>query len=60
MFSLDLGSGESCGHAVPAGVAEAVTSARAYPRPVVPIQRQPAKMRWQRMAMHAPASERRR
>jgi hypothetical protein len=48
------------GVAVPASVAEASASARAYPQAVVPIRRQPAKMRWQRMAMNAPASERRR
>jgi anti-sigma B factor antagonist len=48
------------GVAVPASVAEAAASARAYPQAAVPIRRQPAKMRWQRMAMDAPASERRR
>ena len=48
------------GVAVPASVAEAAASARAYLPAVMPIRRQPAKMRWQRMAMNAPASELRR
>jgi anti-sigma B factor antagonist len=57
---------EDDGVAVPASVAEAAASlaeAAASPeasRPVVvPIRRQPAKMRWQRIAMDAPAPQRR-
>jgi anti-sigma B factor antagonist len=41
-----------------ASVAEAAASARAARQGVVPMQRQPAKMRWQRTAMNAPAPKR--
>ena len=47
------------GFAVHASVADAAASAGASRQAVVPIQRQPAKMRWQRMAMNAPAPKRR-
>jgi anti-sigma B factor antagonist len=46
---------EDIGSGLYASVAEAAASARAPRQAVVPIQRQPAKMRWQRTAMHAPA-----
>jgi anti-sigma B factor antagonist len=42
-----------------ASVAEAAASAGASRQGLVPIQRQPAKMRWQRMAMNAAAPKRR-
>jgi anti-sigma B factor antagonist len=48
----DIGAG------LHASVAEAAASARAARQGVVPIQRQPAKMRWQRTAMNAPAPKR--
>jgi anti-sigma B factor antagonist len=47
------------GGAVPASVAEAVASAGSARQPFVPIQRQPAKMRWQCVAMNAPVPKRR-
>jgi anti-sigma B factor antagonist len=46
---------EMDGFAVHASVAEAAASAGASRQAVVPIRRQPAKMRWQRMAMNAAA-----
>ena len=45
---------EADGFAVHASVAEAAASAGASRQAVVPIRRQPAKMRWQRIAMNAP------
>jgi anti-sigma B factor antagonist len=50
---------EDDGVAVPASVAEAAASPEASRPVVVPIRRQPAKMRWQRIAMDAPAPQRR-
>jgi anti-sigma B factor antagonist len=47
------------GGAVPASVAEAVASAGSARQPFVPNQRQPAKMRWQCVAMNAPVPKRR-
>lgn len=47
------------GFAVHGSVAEAVANAGASRQVVVPIQRQPAKMRWQRIGMNAPAPQRR-
>jgi anti-sigma B factor antagonist len=49
---------EMDGFAVHASVAEAAASAGASRQAVVPIRRQPAKMRWQRMAMNAAAPKR--
>ena len=45
------------GFAVHGSVAEAVASAGAVRQVVVPIRRQPAKMRWQRIGMTAPAPQ---
>jgi anti-sigma B factor antagonist len=45
--------------AVHASVAAAVASAGASRQMIVPIQRQPTKMRWQRIAMNASAPKRR-
>jgi anti-sigma B factor antagonist len=45
--------------AVASAGASAAASARAARQAVAPIRRQPAKMRWQRMAMNAPALKRR-
>jgi len=50
---------EAGGSGIPASVAEATARARAARQAAVPIQRQPAMMRWQRMAMNAPAPKRR-
>ena len=50
---------EAGGSGIPASVAEAAARAGASRQAPVPIQRQPAKMRWQRMAMNAPAPKRR-
>jgi len=50
---------EGDGIAVHASVAEAVASTGASRRPGVPIPRQPAKMRWQRVAMNPSAPKRR-
>ena len=50
---------EAGGSGLPASVAEAAARAGASRQAPVPIQRQPAKMRWQRMAMNAPAPRRR-
>jgi anti-sigma B factor antagonist len=47
------------GFAVHASVAAAAASAGASWRAVVPIPRQPTEMRWQRMALNAPAQKRR-
>jgi anti-sigma B factor antagonist len=47
------------GVAVHASVAEAAASAGASRQVVVPIQRQPAKLRWQRIAMNVPAPQQR-
>jgi len=46
------------GSRIHASVAEAAAGAGASRQAVVPIQRQPAKMRWQRTAVHAPAPKR--
>jgi anti-sigma B factor antagonist len=46
------------GSAVHASVAAAAASAGASRQAVVPIPRQPTKMRWQRMAMNPPAPRR--
>jgi anti-sigma B factor antagonist len=43
---------------VHASVAEAAASSRAVRQAVVPIQRQPVRMRWQRTAVNAPAPKR--
>jgi anti-sigma B factor antagonist len=48
---------EAGGSGLPASVAEAAARAGASRQAPVPIQRQPAKMRWQRMAMNAPVPE---
>jgi anti-sigma B factor antagonist len=50
---------EAAGSGLHASVAEAAASAGAARQAVVPIQRQAAKMRAQRMAMNAPAPRRR-
>jgi len=50
---------EAGGSGIPASVAEAAARAGAARQAAVPIQRQPAMMRWQRMAMNAPAPKRR-
>jgi anti-sigma B factor antagonist len=47
------------GFAVHASVAAAAASAGAARQAVAPIPRQPANMRWQRMAMNPPAQKRR-
>lgn len=47
------------GFAVHASVAEAAASAGASWQAVVPLPRQPAEVRWQRMAINAPAPKRR-
>jgi anti-sigma B factor antagonist len=49
---------EAGGAGLHASVAQAAASARASRQAVVPIQRQPARMRWQRTAVHAPAPKR--
>ncbi len=50
---------EADGFVVHASVAEAAASAGASRQVVVPIRRQTAKMRWQRIAMNAPAPKQR-
>lgn len=47
------------GFAVHASVTAAAASAGAFRQAIVPIPRQPTKMRWQRMAMNLPAQKRR-
>jgi len=47
------------GFAVHASVAEAAAGAEGSRQTVVPIRRQPAKLRWQRIAMNAPAPKQR-
>jgi anti-sigma B factor antagonist len=49
---------EDGGAGLHASVAEAAASARASELAAVPMQRQPAKMRWQRTAVHVPAPKR--
>lgn len=49
---------EARGAGLHSSVAQAAASARASQLAAVPMQRQPAKMRWQRAAMNAPAPKR--
>ena len=49
---------EARGAGLHSSVAQAAASVRASELAAVPMQRQPAKMRWQRTAMNAPAPKR--
>jgi anti-sigma B factor antagonist len=50
---------EAAGFGLHASVAEAAASAGPSRQEVIPIRRQPAKLRWRRIVMNAPAQKRR-